>query len=508
MPHKPHLLVIMTDQQKATASALYGGPVRTPHLARIAAEGVLYERAYTPHPLCVPARVSLWTGRWPHAHGARTNETPMPRAETHFARVLHEHGYVLGHFGKNHCFTPEDFDACFDRVFEAGHGDAIGPGITSVRSAPPARPMMPDPGGLRRPVARVRDEPPQESATYQVTEQAIRFLEEHAPGAPGPPGPPGPPGEGRGGQPLCLWLSIPDPHTPLQVPQPYASLYPPQSIAVPPWRPHELDEKPERQRLFHDLLYYGDLTEEDVRLAASIYYGMIAFLDERVGAVLDTLERLGMHEDTAVVFTSDHGDYLGEHHLLGKSNAFYDCLTRVPLLLSYPRGVPARGERCADPVSLIDVLPTLLGLAGIPLPAGVQGRALPATPGAPVARGAAFSEYGAGGPAVTLEAARRLCPPGGPRAMPPLLREREGEGHGKMVFDGRWKYAYDSGPTGGEELYDLQEDPWELENLAHRPGHAEIVARLRLRLLDWMLETENARPVPLHYDVAALEGRP
>ena len=92
------------------------------------------------------------------------------------ARVLHEHGYVLGHFGKNHCFTPEDFDACFDRVFEAGHGDAIGPGITSVRSVPPVRPMVPDPGGLRRPVARVRDEPPQESATYQVTEQAIRAL--------------------------------------------------------------------------------------------------------------------------------------------------------------------------------------------------------------------------------------------------------------------------------------------------------------------------------------------
>ena len=77
-----------------------------------------------------------------------------------------------------------------------------------------------------------------------------------------------------------------------------------------------------------------------------------------------------------------------------------------------------------------------------------------------------------------------------------------------MVVHGRWKYAYDSGPTGGEELYDLQEDPWELQNLAPSPGHAEVVARLRLHLLDWMLETENARPVPLHYDVAALEGQP
>ena len=130
----------MTDQQKATASELYGGPVRTPHLARITAQGLLYERAYTPHPLCVPARVSLWTGRWPHAHGARTNETPMPRAETHLAQLLHGAGYRLGHFGKNHCFTPEDFDACFDRTYLAGHGDRFEPGVTMVRSqlAPPA----------------------------------------------------------------------------------------------------------------------------------------------------------------------------------------------------------------------------------------------------------------------------------------------------------------------------------------------------------------------------------
>src|SRR6188508_1323227 len=120
----PNLLVIMTDQQKATAVDLYGGPVRSPNLGRIAARGVVYEQAYTPHPLCVPARVSFWTGHWPHQHGARTNEIPMPRDETHFARVLHDHGYRLGHFGKNHCFTQEDFDTCFDRVFLAGHGDS------------------------------------------------------------------------------------------------------------------------------------------------------------------------------------------------------------------------------------------------------------------------------------------------------------------------------------------------------------------------------------------------
>src|SRR5207248_1607477 len=112
------------------------------------------------------------------------------------------------------------------------------------------------------------------------------------------------------------------------------------------------------------------------------------FIDERVGVVLDTLERLGLREGTIVALTSDHGDYLGGHHLLDKSNAFYDCLTRVPLLLAWPGHLPA-GERRPEVVSTIDVLPTVLTLAGVPLPDGgrdVQGRQLPGTPGAPPAR--------------------------------------------------------------------------------------------------------------------------
>jgi arylsulfatase A-like enzyme len=480
MSQSPNLVVIMTDQQKATAIDLYGGPVRTPNLTRLAAQGTLYQHAYTPHPLCVPARISFWTGRWAHSTGARTNEIPMPPTETHFAQVLQEHGYALGHFGKNHCFTPEDFERYFARVFEAGHGDRIGPGATRVNTGPAPQPVQPD-TGMRRPVARVRTEPPEQSATYVVTEEACRFLEERA----------------AQDQPMALWISIPDPHTPLQVPEPYASKYPPATVPLPPWKAGELSSKPERQQVFSHLLHYDDLTEDDVRLAASIYYGMIDFIDERVGVILDTLDRLGIRENTIVAFTSDHGDYVGEHHLLGKSNAFYDCLTRVPLLLSWPGHLPETQVR-ADLVSTIDVMPTMLILADVPLPDGVQGQQLPGTPGAPPAREAAFSEYGAGGPAVTQEVADRLCPPGRPRPMPPLLREREGEGHAKMVRTHRWKYCHDT-VCDADELYDLEQDPWELNNLAGDPRYAGVVGEMRLELLDWCMETENARPVPLRY---------
>lgn len=495
---RPNVVFIMTDQQKATAIDLYGGPVKTPNLARIVAEGILYEQCYTPHPLCVPARVSFWTGRWPHSHGARTNEIPMPRSETHLAQLLHGAGYALGHFGKNHCFVEEDFERYFSETYFVGHGDRGGPGATMVRSQVQARspqagtPGISDHWGFRRPVARMKPEPREESATYQITENACRFLEtQHA---------------AEPDRPVCVWVSIPDPHEPYQVPEPYAALYPPDEIELPPWKEGEFaeDSKPERQRVYRHFLNWDELSENDARLAMSIYFGMVAFIDERVGHVLDTLERLGMREDTIVVFCSDHGDYMGEHHMLIKSNAFYDCLTRVPLLVSYPRGVAARGERRSEFVSLIDVMPTVLSLAGLSeiTPAAVQGQALPGVPGSPPARPAAYSEYGCGGPAISMGDAQRLFPRGSLRPLHPLLREREAQGHGKMARTERWKYTYDVLDESDEELYDLAQDPWELNNLARSEQAEHVAARAEMRrlLAEWMLRTENTRPVPLYFE--------
>jgi arylsulfatase A-like enzyme len=489
MPGRPNVVIVMVDQQKATAIDLYGGPVLTRHLRRLAEEGILYEHAFTPHPLCVPARVSMWTGRYPHSHGARTNEIPMPRGETHLAAILHEAGYTLGHFGKNHCFTPDDFDRYFSRVFQANHGDLYGEGITNVYSGPPTWPTRPD--GILRPVARVRSEPIEESATCRVTEEAIRFLEDEAAG-----------GDDR---PLALWVSIPDPHTPLQAPEPYASRYAPDDVPLPPLEADGWSSKPEKQQVYARLLGYDDLQESDVRLAASMYYGMIDFIDERMGTLIDALERLGLRDDTIVLFTADHGEYLGEHRLLGKSNAFYDCLTRIPFILTWPGTLPA-GERRSELVSLVDVMPTLLSLLGLPIPDAVQGQVLPGIAGAPPARQAVVAEYGAGGPPVTMADAERLYPPGtiGPR--PPLLRAREGEGHAKMVRTHRWKYVHDV--TDRDELYDLEADPWELTNLAADPRYAGTIAEMRIHLLDWCLRTENGRPVPLYYRPASEQAQP
>jgi arylsulfatase A-like enzyme len=298
-------------------------------------------------------------------------------------------------------------------------------------------------------------------------------------------------------QPFLAWLSIPDPHEPYQAAEPYASMFDPDGITMPPWREGEFRDKPERQQVFHELFGFADLPDRRFREVRAMYYGMVRQIDDYLGRVLDVLEARGLAENTIVVFTSDHGDYAGEHRLLGKSNAFYDCLTRVPLILSWPGHLPA-GEQRDELVSLIDVMPTVLGLLGIEVPAAVQGQAMPGTlPNAPEARRAVFSEYGAGGPAVTLEQVRAL-PPEARGAGWPLLREREAHGHGKMVRTHRWKYVHD---TTGEvdELYDLEADPWELQNLAAQPAHAAVIAEMQRILVDWMLETENARPVPLYF---------
>jgi arylsulfatase A-like enzyme len=482
----PNVLVIMTDQQKATSLGLYGNPdVRTPALERLASDGVLYRHAFTAHPLCVPSRAAFWTGRWPHSTGVRTNEIPLPASEIDWATLLLDRGYTAGLFGKNHVFRADQLDR-FETVWEAGHGGPVARGGTLVRSAPLQRNAMPQgwASGDHAPRygTRTMTEPPEQSTTARLADQCIGFLSARA--------------DDR--QPFVAWLSIPDPHEPYQAAEPYASRYDPDAISMPPWRPDEFVDKPERQQVFHELFGFAEMPDRRFREVRAMYYGMIQQIDDHVGRVMDTLRARGLADDTIVLFTSDHGDYAGEHRLLGKSNAFYDCLTRVPLILSWPGHLPA-GETRDELVSLVDVMPTMLGLLGIEVPDAVQGQAMPgALADAPPARQAVVSEYGAGGPAVTLDDVRQLPPEARAGNGWPLLRQREAHGHGKMLRTHRWKYVHDV--TGEvDELYDLDADPWELENLAGRPENLGILAEMRQHLLDWTLATEDARPVPLYF---------
>jgi len=486
MSDRPNVLVIMTDQQRATASHLYGNSFcQTPSMQRLANDGVLFENAITPHPLCVPARISFWTSQFPHAHGGRRNQTLMPDGIDHAWQLWKNAGYTTGLIGKNHCFHSEEDRALFDVWNPFTHGGREEGGGT--RGMDWFRPVE----GRRKVAQQHRDLahqnprfsygtsdlPLEDHSTGLIAGQTTRFLEKHR------------------DDPFALWVSFPDPHEPWLCPEKYAALFPPDKIDLPPWRDGEFDaDAPERNRVLYQMLGVRNDPLDDVYGVMAAYFGMVRFVDDALGQILDKLVELGLRENTIVVFCSDHGDFMGEHAMQCKGGVFYDSLTRVPLLVSWP-GQVAAGIRDSSMANLIDVVPTLLALQGIEAPRSMQGESLPTvTDTAP--RDATFSEYGSGGPLFTMADLAKLPQPWGRKTLIDTLQWREAAGRCKMVRTRDWKYVHES-MGDRDELYDLVNDPHELQNVVDRPENREILAHLRLRLADWSIDTEDSPPVPL-----------
>ena len=483
---KPNVLVIMCDQMKATASHLYGNTFcHTPSLERLSNEGVRYQHAITPHPLCVPARVSFWTSQFPHSHGGRRNETPMPGDAVHAFKLWKAAGFHCGLIGKNHCFETEEDRALFDTYCEITHGgipkgaeqtkgmdwfrsiEQIHEGHAGRRNMPHISPQF---------NYAVTNAPLEDYSTGLVCGQTVRFLEKHQ------------------DDPFALWVSIPDPHGPYECPEQY--VIPPEDVELPPWREDEYTDgtASERNKVLHAMIGVENDPIDEVKACVGVYHGMVRFLDDGVGQILDALERLDLRKNTIVVFCSDHGDYSGEHSQIAKGGAFYDCLTRVPLIVSCP-GTIDQGVVDESMVNLIDIVPTLFELQGMDVPRSMHGKGLPSVTDAEP-RDATFSEYGAGGPAFTMADLETFEKPWGRKAVGKSLRWREAEGRRKMVRTKDWKYVHDS-MGDKDELYDLVNDPWELHNVIDNPSHANVLADLRLKLADWSIDTEDAKPVPL-----------
>jgi arylsulfatase A-like enzyme len=485
---KPNVIVIMSDQMKATASHLYGSSFcETPQLERLANQGVLFKHAITPHALCVPARISFWTSQYPHTHGGRRNQTLMPRGANHAFKLWKEAGYRTGLIGKNHCFDDQDDLDLFDVYCEVTHG-GIPKGAEETRGMDWFRPIegIHEAHSVRRnmpTVSRhfsyaVSDYPLEDYSTGLVCGQTVRFLEE------------------QGQDPFALWVSIPDPHTPYEAPKQYADMFGQDVVDMPPYREDEYSDgtAPERNRVLHEMIGMNDDSDADRKGAVGVYHAMVRFLDDGVGQILDALDRLNLRENTIVVFCADHGDYSGEHNMIAKGGAFYDCLTRVPLIVSWP-GQLAEGVVDESMANLVDIVPTLFKLQGLDQEASFEGAPLPTVTDTPP-REAAFSEYGAGGPLFTMEDLQAMPGPYGRPAMSKTLQWREAEGRRKMVRTASWKYVHD--PMGDlDELYDLVNDPWELTNVASQSEHAEVLADLRLKLADWSVGTEDGEVVPL-----------
>ena len=483
----PNAIIIMVDQMKATASHLYSRHgIRTPGLERLAKMGVRYENATTPHPLCVPARVAMWTAVAPHKTGCSVNKTPMPEDMSHAAKWWKEAGYELAMLGKNHCFAETADYNLFDvwceiehhgfkdklahYGFKDGAPDAVSPrgmewveSEDAVTSAHAVRQNMPPPEGGVSSFA-VTDFEDRHYSTGLLSNQAAAYLHiDHD-------------------RPFTLWLSLPDPHVPYEAPRHFFEEAQAQNIELPPPGPIPGDDMPLRNRIMSKMMRWPDEHTEDLKNIVTAYHANILHIDTLINQVLDTLEETSQIDNTILVFCSDHGDFAGEHQMAAKGGVLYDCLVRIPMIVVAPHQLP-RNEVVQSPVSLLDVIPTLFKLQGLKLPSNLDGQAMVPVPGA-AEQPYGYSLYGSGSPQFTMEDLDKTDPPTGHQALFKTVKYREPEGHRSMIRNAKWKLVHD--PMGDlDELYDFETDPYEHTNLAEDRAFASIKKELMDRLYEW-----------------------
>ena len=483
----PNAIIIMVDQMKATASHLYSRHgIRTPGLERLAKMGVRYENATTPHPLCVPARVAMWTAMAPHKTGCSINKTPMPEDMSHAAKWWKDAGYELAMLGKNHCFAETVDYNLFDvwceiehhgfkdklahYGFKDGAPDAESPrGMDwvedeeKVTTAHTVRQNMPTPKGGVSSFA-VTDFEDRHYSTGLLSNQADAYLRKDH------------------NKPFTLWLSLPDPHVPYETPKHFFEEALAQDIELPPPGPVPGDDMPLRNRIMSKMMRWPDEQIDDLKNIVAAYHANILHIDTLINRLLDTLEETGQIDNTILVFCSDHGDFAGEHQMAAKGGVLYDCLVRIPMIVVAPGQLP-KNEVVQSPVSLLDVIPTLFKLQGLKLPENLDGQAMAPVPGA-AEQLYGFSLYGAGGSQFTMEDLDKTDPPTGHQALFKTVKYREVEGDRSMIRNATWKLVHD--PMGDlDELYNFESDPYEHTNLAEDPAFAFIKKELMDRLYEW-----------------------
>ncbi len=429
-----NLLVIMSDEHQARAMGCAGHPfVQTPNLDALAGRGLTFTDAYTPSPICVPARAAFAAGRYVHQTRLWDNAMPYKGEPKGWGHALQAAGVPVESIGKLHYRHDEDpagFDVEHIAMQVAGGVGMVWASIRKEgeRVAMPSR-MLGDNIGPGSSKYTEYDE--------AVVNRTVSWFEERKA-----------PGDQR---PWCLFVGLVAPHFPLVVPQEFYDLYPPESL--PPVKLHPstgYQRHPwvEKQNALADSEAKFQDSEERLRAMAA-YYGLCSWLDHNVGSILEGLSEAGLTEDTTVVYTSDHGDNVGARGLLGKSNLYQESVS-VPMIMSGPGVEPGS---CATPVSLLDLSATIADHFGCALE-GV-GEPLSKIRARPENRERTmFSEYHAAG-AVS---------------------------GAFMLKRGRWKYHYYVGFP--PELFDLDADPEETVDLGQSSEHEDIRDRLHRELLD------------------------
>ena len=488
-----NLVFIMSDQQRRDSMGCYGsGWAQTPNLDALASSGYLFENAYVTQPVCTPARASIMTGLYPHTAGPVVNKLPLSPDVPVLAEMVSDE-YVCGYIGKWHLgddvikqhgfdvwTSTEDYHRGFytrrehRRVLSDYHHHLVANGFEPDSEVAGDMTFSPD--------ARARLPEEFQMASF-LAERAEQFIDDHR------------------DRPFVLYVSTFEPHSPYD--GPFDQQYDPDLLPVGP----AFLKRPEgaalvnrvRADYFMQYLHAGDITgdpymrdtlapghdlstEAGWRRLRAQYYGNVTLVDRMVGRITSALERAGVSDDTAVVFTTEHGDMLGDHGMLEK-RSFYEESSRVPLLMRVPWLSSGRGSVDGS-VGHVDLVPTLLDLLDEPMPSRLEGRSL-----VPVLRGEetldendVFIEWN--GTSATLpdrflgsEAINRML------ALPY-----------RSVVSDRWKLNLCAGDQG--ELFDLRADPYEQTNLFDDPAQRDRVRDMAARIRMWQYETGDSAPLP------------
>lgn len=450
-----NILYLLTDQMRFDSLSCNHAPVcKTPNIDRLAEKGMNCQCAYTTNALCTPARASILTGVFPHIHGQLANmgnfngvfDRQILGRKGYF-NYLKEAGYQTGYAGKWH--LPEEgngglwgidvwnTERDYDRYLKE-KGICYDMGISEVQHLE---------WGEDVPFCGSSVLDAEDHHDGWVAKQVCQMLT----------------GFSQKKAPFAVCAAFHGPHFPYAVPIPFDSMYDPEM--VPRW--DNFDERFQNKPVVQqkELMRWNSaqLTWKDWQRVIAAYWGYCSYLDDLVGKIMNCLKELHMDRDTAVIFSTDHGDMLGGHRLFNKGFNMYEEDHHIPLILS----VPGKKKTVSDAfVSIVDIMPTLLEIAGCEKPEELQGRSL-----LPLVDGKTPKDW----------REDIFCEFNGYETT--LLTSR-------MVRTRKWKYVYN--PFGVDELYDCESDPGELWNLAEVKGFEHVLRRMKTRLLRWLKETGDS----------------
>ncbi len=453
-----NILFLLTDQQRVDTLGCYGNPLaQTPVLDELAATGTRFDRWYTPTAICTPARASLLTGEAPFRHKVLANHErnvgyieDLPDDQFSFSQALRQGGYNTGLVGKWHAGNKKNAaDFGFDGPDLPGwhnpvdHEDYLE--YLNTNGLPPyeisdrIRGTLPN-GGPGNLLAARLHQPVEATFEYYLATRTIEWLERYADDYK------------KSGKPFFLALHFFGPHLPYIVPDQYFDLIDPAGVELPKSISETFEGKPTVQKNYSAHWTFDTMPIETTRKLIAVYWGYVALIDEQIGRVLDAMKRLELVDETAVFFTSDHGEFTGAHRLHDKGPAMYEDIYRTAGILRVP-GAPA-GVVCDEFVSLLDCAATILDLANIgSCPAPDSRSLLPLTAGKKV----------------------------------PWQEDLVAEFHGhhfpypqRMLRTRRYKLIVN--PESVNELYDLERDPDELQNVYNHPEMSEILSSMMRRL--------------------------